>query len=408
MISGYVENGKFFEAEELFDHMPHNSKNAIVITSMMTGYCKEGILNNARVLFEGIQCKDRASFNAMISGYAQNGVGEEALRLYSNMHKIGLQADDATLVLVFTASNVVAYIVESELAIRQICSPNLVSWNTVIAAFAQHGLYEKAFAQHGLYEKAFSFFNEMGFEPDGITFHSLLSACGHARKVFSRAGIQCFPAERWEKKRVNSVGRDYQQLSFDDDSVHEEPLWLSLVKGLKFVFTFLVKQLSQLKYLEWPSFQSTEMDPLTAQMVNFNKGMTSFTSRTSRITKSQVREAEGMRVQEEDIKDEMNRNLQVIQATYKKLLNGFMEASQDRFSKLEKAVNRIEGHLGRIEDKVLNREIVSLRDSLNLECARAILRSGRIVNNGRNEEIIDESNNAPRERNDEEKGILVR
>ncbi|TXG53566.1 hypothetical protein EZV62_018822 [Acer yangbiense] len=27
--------------------------------------------------------------------------------------------------------------------------------------------------------------------------------------------------------------------------------------GLKFVFTFLVKQPSQLKYLEWPSFQST-------------------------------------------------------------------------------------------------------------------------------------------------------
>ncbi|KAK4835395.1 hypothetical protein QYF36_009145 [Acer negundo] len=38
--------------------MPHNSKNAIVITSMMTGYCKEGILDNARVLFEGIQADD--------------------------------------------------------------------------------------------------------------------------------------------------------------------------------------------------------------------------------------------------------------------------------------------------------------------------------------------------------------
>ncbi|KAK1583497.1 hypothetical protein Q3G72_024257 [Acer saccharum] len=64
---------------------------------------KEGMLNNATVVFEGIQCKDRVSFNAMISGYAQNGVGGEALRLYSNMHKIGLQADDATLVSVFTA-----------------------------------------------------------------------------------------------------------------------------------------------------------------------------------------------------------------------------------------------------------------------------------------------------------------
>ncbi|KAK1589285.1 hypothetical protein Q3G72_032364 [Acer saccharum] len=51
-------------------------------------------------------------------------------------------------------------------------------------------------------------------------------------QVISRAGIQCSPIERWEKKRVNSLGRDYQQLSSDDDN-------------------------SQLKYLEWPSFQST-------------------------------------------------------------------------------------------------------------------------------------------------------
>ncbi|KAK1578658.1 hypothetical protein Q3G72_032081 [Acer saccharum] len=79
---------------------------------MMTGYCKEGMLDNARVLFEGIQCKDRVSFNAMISGYAQNGVGEEALSKCGG-------------------------IVESELAFRQICSPNLVSWNTVIVAFAR-------------------------------------------------------------------------------------------------------------------------------------------------------------------------------------------------------------------------------------------------------------------------------
>ncbi|KAL5753387.1 hypothetical protein ACOSQ2_023894 [Xanthoceras sorbifolium] len=211
MISGYVENGKFDEAKELFDQLPDNSKNAALITSMIMGYCKQGMIDNAKVLFEGIQCKDRASFNAIISGCAQNGVGEEALRLYSDMHKIGLQPDDATLISVFIACSSLASlkkgrqahvlvirngfeknvsvcnalvtmyskcggIVESELAFRQICSPDLVSWNTVIAAFAQHGLYEKAF----------SFFSEMGsngFEPDGITFLSLLFACGHTGKV---------------------------------------------------------------------------------------------------------------------------------------------------------------------------------------------------------------------------------
>ncbi|KAK1568231.1 hypothetical protein Q3G72_021973 [Acer saccharum] len=112
-------------------------------------------------------------------------------------------------------------------------------------------------------------------------------------------------------------------------------------------------------------------------MANFNEGMALFASRASRVMEGQVREAKDMRLQEGDIEDEMKRNLQDTQATYEKLLNGFMETSQDR-------------------------------DSLNLSSSGAILRSGRIVNNGRNEETMDESNKTPRERNDEEKGILVR
>ncbi|KAK1564659.1 hypothetical protein Q3G72_008247 [Acer saccharum] len=126
-----------------------------------------------------------------------------------------------------------------------------------------------------------------------------------------------------------------------------------------------------------------------------------------------------MKVQEGGIEDEMKRNLQVTQAAYEKLLNGFMEASQDRFmeasqdrfSKLERSINRIERNMGRIVDRVLNREFGSSRDSLNLGSARAILRSGRIVNNGRNEEVTevtDESNTSSRERNDEEKRISDR
>ncbi|KAI9165843.1 hypothetical protein LWI28_021565 [Acer negundo] len=117
--------------------------------------------------------------------------------------------------------------------------------------------------------------------------------------------------------------------------------------------------------------QGPKMDPLAAQMAYFNNGMTSFALRASRVMESQVIEAEGMRFQEGDIEDEMKRNLQVTQAT--------------------------------IADKVLNREIGSSRDSLSL----AILRSGRIVINGRNEEITDERNNSPKERNGEEKRIPV-
>ncbi|KAI9157276.1 hypothetical protein LWI28_019684 [Acer negundo] len=92
----------------------------------------------------------------------------------------------------------------------------------------------------------------------------------------------------------------------------------------------------------------TAMGPLAKEMEIFNKGMASFTLRASRVPQSQVREADGTRVQEGDIEDDMKRNLQAMQATYEKLLNGFMEASQGRFSKLEKAINRIDGHWGEL------------------------------------------------------------
>ncbi|KAK1587311.1 hypothetical protein Q3G72_011663 [Acer saccharum] len=48
------------------------------------------------------------------------------------------------------------------------------------------------------------------------------------------------------------------------------------VRGLKFVFTFLVKQPSQLKYLEWHSFQSTHCSLLHYHQVYLCKDDTSY------------------------------------------------------------------------------------------------------------------------------------
>ncbi|XP_038888680.1 uncharacterized protein LOC120078486 [Benincasa hispida] len=55
-------------------------------------------------------------------------------------------------------------------------------------------------------------------------------------------------------------GQDNQQLSFNDEWP-PEPFFLSLIKetvwGLRSLLIFLAEQPSQLKYIEWPSFQST-------------------------------------------------------------------------------------------------------------------------------------------------------
>ncbi|KAL0429445.1 UNVERIFIED_CONTAM: hypothetical protein Sradi_0570500 [Sesamum radiatum] len=61
------------------------------------------------------------------------------------------------------------------------------------------------------------------------------------------------------RTHILSAGRNYQ-LNYNDDS-HTEPLWLNLIREAiwttRSLFLFLVEQPSQLKYIEWPSFQST-------------------------------------------------------------------------------------------------------------------------------------------------------
>nr|GMC67681.1 pentatricopeptide repeat-containing protein At4g02750-like [Ipomoea batatas]GME11627.1 pentatricopeptide repeat-containing protein At4g02750-like [Ipomoea batatas] len=209
MISGYVDNNRFDEAKNLFEQMP--TKNVVAKTAMVVGFFKEARLDEAKILFDGISSKDTVAFNAMIAGYVQNGCNEEALNLLVQMLRMCLQPDISTAVSALNAcSNLASLaigrqmhslilktgleskfpachalitmygkcgsILDSEFAFALIANPDLVSWNTIIAALAQHGLYEKAVA----------FFERMvseGHEPDGITFLILLSACAHTGMV---------------------------------------------------------------------------------------------------------------------------------------------------------------------------------------------------------------------------------
>ncbi|KAG8655806.1 uncharacterized protein LOC110613177 isoform X2 [Manihot esculenta] len=76
----------------------------------------------------------------------------------------------------------------------------------------------------------------------------------------SGGSTQYFPAKPSSNKYVLSAGRNQYQWSYQDD-MPPEPFVLTLVKevvwGVKWLFSFLIEQPSQLKYLEWPSFQST-------------------------------------------------------------------------------------------------------------------------------------------------------
>lgn len=75
-----------------------------------------------------------------------------------------------------------------------------------------------------------------------------------------RGGLRYVPAKLSCNKHVLYAGRGPYQLSHEDD-LPQKPFWLSFIKeaiwAWKALFVFLVEQPGQLKYIEWPGFQST-------------------------------------------------------------------------------------------------------------------------------------------------------
>lgn len=223
-------------------------------------------------------------------GYAQNGRGEDALRLFVDMIRSRLRPDEYTLVSVLSACSRLALLTQGkqthalvfkyrldthvsvgnalitmyskcgclmdlESAFEHICSPNIVSWNTIIAAFAQHGLYQKVLC----------FFNKIelhGIEPDGITFLSLLSACDHAGMV--KESLYWFdsmnniyklaPRSEHYACLIDILGRSgqvenaykmIQEMPFEADL----GVWGALLAGCRFSFNFQLAELAAHKIM---------------------------------------------------------------------------------------------------------------------------------------------------------------
>eukprot|EP01018_Ginkgo_biloba_P026598 Gb_12372 [translate_table: standard] len=248
MIAGYAQNGDANEAFTLFNQMQlsDTKPSSVTMVSMLSActplgvlqqagcihdyiiksgfesdvsvgnslvamYARYGSISFARQLFDKMSERDVVSWNAMITGYVQNGHAQEALILFHQMQLADVKPNAVTIVSVLPACAHIAalqqgkwihdYIVRSgfeldasvgtalvdmyakcgniEIArqlFNKISKRDVVSWNAMIAGYGMHG--------HG--EEALELFNEMqqtGLRPNHITFVCLLSACSHAGLV---------------------------------------------------------------------------------------------------------------------------------------------------------------------------------------------------------------------------------
>ncbi|XP_008465017.1 pentatricopeptide repeat-containing protein At1g08070, chloroplastic [Cucumis melo] len=166
---GAIDLGKWIHA---YINKNFNSVSTSLSTSLIDLYAKCGNIVAARQVFDGMNIKSLASWNAMICGLAMHGQADEAFELFSKMSSDGIEPNEITFVGVLSACKHAGLV---DLG-HQIFSSMVQDYK--ISPKSQHyGCMIDLLGRAGLFEEAESLIQNMEVKPDGAIWGSLLGAC---------------------------------------------------------------------------------------------------------------------------------------------------------------------------------------------------------------------------------------
>ncbi|KAF2533473.1 hypothetical protein F2Q70_00032546 [Brassica cretica] len=183
--------------------------DSVVENALLDMYCSCGDVKEALFVFERIHNPNLVAWNSIISGCSENGFGEEAILMYGRLQRRSTpRPDEYTLSAVICATGETEWFIHGKLLHGQVMklgyersvfvgttllsmyfkngeaesaqkvfdlvsNPDLKCWNSMLGAYSQHGMLEKAL----------SFFEQIlqnGLTPDAVTYLSLLVACSNS------------------------------------------------------------------------------------------------------------------------------------------------------------------------------------------------------------------------------------
>ncbi|KAK1311231.1 putative pentatricopeptide repeat-containing protein [Acorus calamus] len=218
MISGHVANNQLGPALEFFKRMRSNGifgevevRDTVLLNSMINVYSNCGRIEDARRIFEMMPHKSLISWNSMVVGFSQNGCATEALHLFLEMHRLGIQTDVVSLASIISSCASVCYIalgeqvfvraivlgldsnhIISSLLVDLYCKcgdilsgrklfdsirkTDVVLWNSMLMGYSMHGYGVECL-------NLFADMSAANVRPNDVTFIAILSSCNHCGLV---------------------------------------------------------------------------------------------------------------------------------------------------------------------------------------------------------------------------------
>ncbi|WOL01412.1 Pentatricopeptide repeat-containing protein [Canna indica] len=149
-----------------------HESHMVVENSLLSMYCRFGDVLSAKLIFERMTKQDVVTWNTMIYGYAFNGFGEHAIRMFEDMRITNIKPDHVTFIGLLSACSHMCLFEKAEYYFHLMSreygiTPDLTHYSCVIDLLCRMGMVEQA-------ERLTS---SMPFEPDSKIWTSLLSGC---------------------------------------------------------------------------------------------------------------------------------------------------------------------------------------------------------------------------------------
>ncbi|KAG6397035.1 hypothetical protein SASPL_143196 [Salvia splendens] len=141
-------------------------------STLMTMYMKCGDVVKAKVVFDRSSCKDIVMWNSLITGYAQRGLGDEALQVFREMYSSGIQADDIKFIGILSGCSYSGKAKEGKEIFESMKSKYKIEPTT-----AHYACMVDMLGRAGQLNEAYDLINEMTVEADAIVWGSLMGTC---------------------------------------------------------------------------------------------------------------------------------------------------------------------------------------------------------------------------------------